>query len=478
MTAATLGTQAFQFAISVVMARLLLPRQFGEAAIVYSLGAFAQIFTDLGLTAAVVHANRITESLLSSAFWLNALTGAFLTLLVSLLAYPISLIYGQSELVPLLVLVSLNFTFSCGAVHLALLERTFNFRRIAVIEAGSSILGIAVTPLAAVAGFGVFSLVIGPLVSTLALTVSLWATVRWLPHRGIDRRSVHELWKFSRGLVGFNAINYWSRNLDNVLLGATVPAARLGEYNRAYNLMMIPVGQTSGVLMRVVYPALARMQEDPARMGRAWMRAMAAATGSFVLPLTLTMATTAPALVAVLYGPHWLGMVGVLEVLCLAAVPQIICTALGGPYRATGETGVMARLGLIGALSTIVAILCGLHWGVMGVAVGLLVSSWMMLPVMLAPLARIFRLPMRAVLGAVVSGWAPGLAIAMGELCVRLLAPAHLPAWEVLALQLAVGAALYVGAMWRSDSEIAVAAKGRVRHAITLLQPSGNGSPG
>ena len=124
MGAASLGTQAFQFALSIVMARLLVPSQFGEVALAFSITAFAQIFTDLGLTAAVVHARRVTEDLLSSAFWLSTLTGFALTAATCALAVPLAAIYGEPNLVGLLIVVSLNFTLSCGAVQLALLERS------------------------------------------------------------------------------------------------------------------------------------------------------------------------------------------------------------------------------------------------------------------------------------------------------------------------------------------------------------------
>jgi O-antigen/teichoic acid export membrane protein len=469
MAAASLGTQAFQFLVSIVMARLLLPSQFGETALVYAMAAFAQIFTDLGLSAAVVHARRVTEELLSSAFWLNAITGVGLTLVVSALAVPLSVIYGEPNLVGLIILVSLNFTFSLGAVQLALLERSFNFRRIAMVETISAVVGIAAVPIAALLGLGVYSLVLGPLLTTCLLSASLWASVRWWPKRGASRSALRELWSFSRGLVGFNAVNYWSRNLDNLLLGGTVSSADLGEYNRAYNLMLIPVGQMGAVLMRVLYPALARMRDEPARMGRAWSRAVAAATGSFTLPLTLTMAATAPALVEVLYGPRWTGMVTVLELLSLAAVPQILGAATGGPYRAAGRTGLLFKLGMVSSAITVVAIIAGLPWGTTGVATALLIKSWVCLPIVVAPLARVLHLPVRELLFPAIAGWGPAAAAVTGELLVRFLAPADLAAWKVLLLQLCVGGPLYLAAMWRSDSEPSRAAKGRLRRLATSL---------
>lgn len=475
MAAAGLGTQAFQFLVSIVMARLLLPSQFGETALVYSIAAFAQIFTDLGLSAAVVHANRVTEDLLSSAFWLNAISGVALTLVVSALAVPISLIYGEPDLVGLLILVSLNFTFSLGAVQLALLERSFNFQRIAIVETSSSFIGMAAVPVAALLGLGVYSLVLGPLLTTCLLSASLWASVRWWPSRWASRATIHELWNFSRGLVGFNAVNYWSRNLDNLLLGGTVSSAELGYYNRAYNLMMIPVGQMGGVLMRVLYPALARMRDEPARMGRAWTRAVAVATGSITLPLTLTMAATAPALVEVLYGPRWTGMVTVLELLSLAAVPQILGAATGGPYRAAGRTGLLFKLGLVASACTVLAIIVGLPWGTTGVATALLINSWVCLPIVVAPLARILQLPLTQLLSPAIAGWAPAAATVTGELLVRFLVPADLAAWQVLLLQLCAGGALYLAAMWRSDSESSRAAKLGLRRLVTSRKQASTG---
>jgi PST family polysaccharide transporter len=470
MAGASLGTQVFQFLVSVLMARLLFPGQFGEAALVYSIAGFAQIFTDLGIGAAVVHAKRVTEDLLSSAFWLNALSGVGLTLLLCALSVPLSLIYGEPRLIGLMIVVSLNFTLSFGTVPLALLERSFHFPRIAIIESASSVISTVAAPIFVLLGFGVYSLVLAPVVGTIVLSVSLWAAVGWWPRRWASRRAIHELWVFSRGLVGFNAVNYWARNLDNVLLGGTVSSSQLGEYNRSYNLMMIPVGQVGAVLLRVLYPALARMQDEPQRLGRAWSRAVAAATSTISLPLTVTIAATAPALVRVLYGPRWTGMVPILQLLSLAAVPQILGASTGGPYRAAGQTGLLFRLGLLATGFTVVAILAGLPWGTTGVATAILINSWICLPIVVAPLARILKLPLRQLLLPAVAGWLPCAGIAAAELLVRFLAPAQLRTWQLLLLQLLAGGIVYLAVMWRSDSELAVEARARLRRLVVALR--------
>lgn len=461
---ARVAGQVFQFAVSIITARLLLPSQFGQAALVLAVTAFGQLFTDLGLAAAVVHARRATREVLSTAFWVNLVTGLALTLIVVGLSFPLSSLYGQPSLAPLLWLASLNFVLSCGVVQMAILERTFNYKRLAIVETLSLAVGIAAVPIAALAGAGTASLVIGPLLSTILLSAGLWGTVRWRPDVLPTRRAVGDLWRYSRGLVGFNAVNYWSRNLDTLLLGRYASAGHLGEYTRSFSLTMIPVTQMSLVLGRVLFPALARLQDEPRRMGLAWARGMSAA-GSLALPLTVTLAATAPSLVAVLYGPRWAGMVPVLQLLAIATVPQIVAASTGNVFRAAGRTGLLFRLGLISSGLSVVAIVAALalsDGGTVAVAAALMIKSWVALPISLVPLARIVRLSagemIRACFGV---GWPCG-ALAVGELVVRWAAPDTFATWQTLFMQLALGGGLYLAVLWFMDAPVIAMARERL----------------
>ena len=460
------GAQAFQFLISIVMAHLLLPRQFGQTALVYAIAGFAVIFTDLGLSAAVVHAKQATEEVLSTAFWLSALSGVALTIIVSAAGFPIAALYGHPALAGLFIVVSLNFALSLGAIHLALLERTFNFRRIALIEAPSAVVGFASMPLFVWAGFGVYSIVLGPLVTTILSTILLWWTVPWHPQFCFSASAMKHIWNFSKGLVGSNALNYWSRNLDNVMLGAYVSEADLGEYNRSYNLMLLPIGQVSQVVMRGLYPALARMQDDPPRMGRAWIRAVVVAGGAFTLPLTLTMSATAPSLIRFLYGHRWDGAIPLLEILCLAAVPQMIGASCGAPYRAANKATLGFKLQIINTTTTVIAIVVGVQWGAIGVAVAILVKSCLNVWVVVIPLSRILSLSVRESLGSIFISWIPGLVVVSGELAVRFIWKGH-AAGLVLGLQLLAGLVVYSAFMTLSKAVVAREMRDTVR---TLLR--------
>lgn len=459
---ARIGSQAFQFLATLITARLLVPSEFGAAAVALAVAAFGQLFTDLGLGAAVIHARQVTERLLSTALALNVATGAALTALVAALALPLSRLFGQPDLAGLLLVASLNFTLSCGVVQTALLERTFNFRRLALSEVIAAIAGAASAPALALAGLGATSLVLAFLVRTALLSALLWAGVRWVPKTWPDQGEVGRLWRFSRGIVGFNAVNYWARNLDTLALGAFAPAAAVGQYTRAFSLTTVPLQQMSVVLGRVLYPALARLRDDPHRMGRAWVRGVGLAA-TFTLPATVTIAATAPALVPVLFGPGWDGMVPMLVLLALGTVPQVTAVATGALFRSAGATDLLFRTGMLQTALSVIAILAGLPWGAVGVAAALLVRSWIALPLLLLPLRRIVGLSLIELLGPTTAlGW-PAAALAAAELGVGALA-GGLAAWQVLGLQLAAGTAIYGAAVWWTD-------RGAVRRVGARLRP-------
>lgn len=461
ITISRLSWQAFQFLASLITARLLLPSQFGEAALVLTIAAFAQLFTDLGLASAVVHARRVTESLLSTAFWLNLLTGIALFGLIAAVSVPLSNLYGHGNIAPLLVLAGTNFVLNTAAVQLALLERTFHFKRLAILEVISNIAGISAMPIAAALGAGAASLIIGPLITTTLLSAGLWESVPWRPHKRPDAASMAELWRFSRGIVGFNTVNFWTRNLDTLLLGRAATTAQLGEYTRAFSLTIMPVQQMILIVGRVLFPSLARMRDEPRRMGLAWVRGMSAAT-SVMMPITVTLATTAPALVPVLYGARWTGMVVILELLAIATLPQLVASTAGSLFRAVGQTDLLFKLGLGTSFLGVVAIVAGLPWGTTGVAVGICIQSWIAVPIVLFPIARSVELRPSEILRPVVAGGLPTLALAVGTLAVRFLAPSGAAHWKVLLVQLAVGSALYCFMMWRTDAPALQMARARL----------------
>ena len=372
--------QILQFGTTVVLARLLTPSDYGLVAIVLAFSGFAALFTDLGLGAAVIHRKDPDQVTLTTAFWLNALSGFALTGIFCALAYPLSRLYGEPRLVWLIVVSSFAFSLSMSTVHLALLERTMAFARIARVEFSAVLAYAVVAVVAAFAGAGPYSLVAGSLVQTSLTTILMWRSVRWKPSMAFSLSALRALWAFSGHLFGFNVLNYWSRNSDNLLVGKFLGPATLGAYARAYNLMMLPVQQVTGVVGRVLFPAYTRLRDDEDRLRAAYMRSVRVLAG-ISAPLSVGLAACATPFVAVVYGSRWTHVAPVLALLALSGPAQVISGTLGSLYQALGLTAVQLRRGIWATLVTVCAIVVGLHWGIMGVAVALVIKFWVLTPV-------------------------------------------------------------------------------------------------
>jgi len=443
-------SQFVQLLGTIVTARLLLPSDFGVTAVVFPILAFGAIFNTLGLGSSVVHVHRVTEKLLSTVFWVHTAMAVVLTSVVAALAVPLSRLFEIPELAPVLAFASLIFVLNRGMVASALLERALRFKQIAIVETVAAVIGIAATVVAAAAGAGPYSLVLGPLVTRLSVSVGVYSVVRWRPHVRPDRESLRDLWTYARGITGFNLLNFWSRNADNLLLARFVDLTALGYYNRAYNLMKLPVTQTNIAMGRVLFPAITRLRDDRPRLGRAWLRALSAA-GAVTAPVSLLMAVSAPALVEVAFGRRWLGMVDVLQLLALSALPQTLTTTVAGLLRATGATDRLFRLGLVTSTMSLAAMLIGLPWGTVGVAGALAVKFYVEVLISFRPCLQETALRWGDLVRAMRGVWLASIALALAGLAVRLGVSDDLPAWQVLLAQLAACGTAYVAALWVFD---------------------------
>ena len=459
---AKVGAQLIQFLGIIITARLLTPADYGLSAIVLPIAAFALIFTSLGLGSAVIHHRRVTEQLLSTAFFVNCTAGLLMTGLVAGLSVPLALLFDQPELTPLFLVASLNFAFGISIVHTALLERTLRFKQIATLELTCTVISIGTVVVAALAGAGALSIILGPLSYTIARTTLMWSVVRWFPRALPTRESLRDLWTHSRGVTGFNILLFWSRNADNLLLARFVTQAQLGNYSRAYNLMMIPVQQIQVLTGRVLFPALTRLRDDRPRMARAWLRAVSV-TGLITAPIAIGMAVAAPAVVEVLFGPRWLGMVTVLQLLAVSALPQTLTSTVAGLLRATGATDELFRLGLVVAGLSLVAMLVGLPWGTVGVATALAVKFYAEVLIFARPCLRETEFGWLDLVRALRGVWLGCLTLAATGLAIRFALSDALPAWQVLLLQLAACGTAYVATVALVDRQL-------VREVLQLVR--------
>lgn len=440
------GQQALQFVLFLVLARLLTPADFGLIGMVAVFSAFAMLFTNLGLGAAVVQRSVLRPAHLDSAFWLNVGAGSVLALLFVALAPALAALYGEPRLVALVRVIALSFLLvPATVVQKALLQRAMNFRRLVLIGLVGQTVGGAAAIGLALGGAGVWSLVAHGLVTAAVTSASLWAMSDWRPSFCVERQALQELWTFGGHLTGFNILNYWVRNADDFLIGRYVGAEALGLYGRAYSVMMLPLTRVTGAVGEVMFPALTRMKGDRERSQATYLRAVSAI--AFVtFPAMLGLLVVADEFVLGVLGRQWAGAIPILRVFCLVGTVQSVGSTVGWIFQAQGRTDWLFRWGLASSVLTVTAFLVGLPWGALGVAV-----AYASLNVLLAypnfwiP-GRLIGVRVRDVGKAVAAPILMSLAMAgavwLLDLLLGRLGMGHLPA---LLIEAAAGAAIYVG---------------------------------
>lgn len=444
-TGAQIGRQVLQFVISVILARLLTPQDFGLVGMIVVFTGFAALFGELGFSAALIQKETLEERHLSSIFWLNILTGLILTVLIMAAAPLIAAFYNEPRLVPLTALVALNFAVNpLNMVQLAALRRNMAFRQLTLVEISAATGAGAVAVTLALTGFGVWSLAWQQLVGSGLMASGLWLTTGWRPRLLFDRTAVKELLGFSSNLLGFNVFNYWVRNGDNMLIGKFLGGSELGIYTRAYSTMLLPLSQVSSVLSRVMFPALSKVQQDKARVKGIYLRAIAT-IALLTFPMMLGLLVVADHFVLALYGPQWAAVIPILQIFCLLGMLQSLGTTVGWIYTSQGRTDWMFRWGIGAGIILIASIVIGVWIGtVQAVAICYALTSGLILlyPSFAIP-GKLIDMSFFEVVQAVagIFGCAAAMALLVWGVGWRL--PAGWPHWAYLAVQVPVGVIVY-----------------------------------
>jgi O-antigen/teichoic acid export membrane protein len=364
-----IGKQLMQWVTTLILTQLLSPNDFGLIGMAMVVTGFVALFNDLGTSAAVIQKKILSETLLSSIFWINVAFGVSGMVIVLLIAPVASHFYHEPRVTLILKIMSFSFLISgLSVIQQAILERDLAFQRLAKIElitiASSSFVGIGLAFL----GASVWSLVIQTLVSVTMTTTLLWTLSEWRPKMTFRWKEVKSVSSYSLNLIGFQFFNYLSRNADYLLIGRYLGAQNLGYYTIAYRLMFYPIQTISSVIGRVMFPVYSQIQDDDTRFRRIYLRVIIAIAVITFPMMTGLWALSKPFILALL-GLKWEPVILLLMILAPVGMVQSIIATVGTIYQAKGRTDWMFRLGIVIGLSTIVAFVIGLRWGIVGVAI-------------------------------------------------------------------------------------------------------------
>ena len=462
-----------RFILAIVLAHLLTPRQFGLAGMALVFTGIANIFADLSLGAALVQRTTISDDDLSTAFWTNLAAGGVLWALGVALAPFVADFFSTPAVTPLFrACASLAFLFSLTVTQTAILTREMDFRSLEIRTVVSTLAGGAAAVGLAVAGFGAWA--VGQALCTAVFSAALlWSLSPWRPKAAYSLTSLRTLGSFGAQTVFSRILSYLSLNADNLLIGRYIGSAGLGIYSIAYNVMFAPLQQIAQPIHQVLFPAFARVKEEPERLGQAWLRGNQLVAGLMV-PALLGMAVVAPDFVHTIFGARWHAATPVLQLLCLAGVAESFKMLNWAALQATGKTGRLLRFMIFSTAITLAAFVGGLTWGVVGVAglfaaartITLVVYTWTTCRTIDLQISRFARVVV----------WVLSAALPMTVVLIAgraLLVHEHVPAGARLAVLILVGMVTYVATLaWRDPDtidDIRTLIRGRVRRGEQLF---------
>jgi len=368
----TIASQGAQFLMqsvaTIVLARLLTPTDFGIVAMVTAITGLASAFTDFGLSEATIQRKDITHEQVSTLFWINVAVGLGLTLVTAALGPVLAGFYREPRLINITLLLSL--TFFMGGLRVqptALLKRQMRFSSLAFRDVASYALAVPIAITMAWRGVGYWALVALPLMLNFTQMVVSWMMVRWKP--GLPRRDakVGSMVAFGGKVSASYLILNMNRSLDGVLIGWYWGAAPLGLYSRAYNLLMLPVRQLSVPASSVTIPAFSRLQDEPERFARYYLRAIGLIIW-ITAPLFGFLFVAAKPVIVLVLGAKWGNAVPVFQILVISALGQLLLESTVWLFVSRGQSKRLLRLLFVISPIIVGSFVVGLPFGIRGVA--------------------------------------------------------------------------------------------------------------
>ena len=348
-----------QLGVTAVLSRLLLPEDFGVVAVTTVIVSFFAIFSDLGIAPAIVQKKELTHDDLSRIFTFTLLSGGAVTVVFFLLSGAVAAYYDAPVLRTICRILCVNLLFAAlNIVPGALLYKERRFRFIALRTLAVQFTAGAAAVAAAFAGAGVYALTVTPVVSSVVLFAVNYRQ-HPLPLRLPDKGSLGKVFSFSAYQFFFNILNYFTRNLDNLLIGRYMGLTPLGYYEKSYRLMMLPLQQLTYAISPVMHPVFSDFRHNREALSANYLRVVRLL--AFIgFPLAAFLFFAAPELILVIFGDQWLPSVPVFRILALSVGVQIILSTSGAIFQAADSTRMLFLSGLLSSVLNVAAILTGI----------------------------------------------------------------------------------------------------------------------
>ncbi|MCQ2062840.1 MAG: lipopolysaccharide biosynthesis protein [Fibrobacter sp.] len=363
------------FVVSIVLARLLSPDEYGLIGILTIFIVVFNSIVDSGFTQALIRKKDATDVDYSTVFYVNLVVSVFLMICFFFLARPIAAFFERVELVSLTRAMSVIVVINA----LALVQRTrmtkiINFKSQTKITFLSTLFGGVVGIVLAYLGFGVMSLVAQQIVTQGMTTILLWVFGRWFPKAVFSKKSLAELWRFSWKLLASSLIDTTWKEIYQVVVGKCYSPATLGLYTRAKQFSQMFSSNMTSVISRVSYPVLSSIQDDKVRLKKGYQR-LIRTTMYLSFVFMLGMAATAKSMIWILLGEKWMACVPFLQLICFTGMLYPLHSLNLNMLQVQGRSDLFLRLEIIKKIINCGPLLLGIFVDIYWMLIGSFVTG-------------------------------------------------------------------------------------------------------
>ena len=364
-------TQTFSWLVTIVLARILLPADFGVIAIAWLFIGLLDLITELGVGAAIIQKKDLHQTHLYSTFWLSLLSGIVFYVIIFQCAPFISQFFHNNELTDILRALGTIFLIgSFKTIPLSVLKRDLAFPKTSIAESLSVFIGGLLSITLALEGYGVWSLVFGSISQHLILTCLLFYLSSWKPKLVFHIRKAREILSFGISVAGSSVLWYAHSNADSAIVGRILGDTLLGYYSMAQHLSKMPIGKLMNIINQVAFPVFSRLQDERHSLQAYYLKITRFIT-LMIFPAMMGLVLVSENLIRVVLTDKWLPILPPFRALCFVSMIKSLDQVIPTVLFAIGKPNIVLRYNFLSLLIIPISFIIGCQYGINGVAYAL-----------------------------------------------------------------------------------------------------------
>lgn len=410
-----IGRQGITFLIFTTLAIILSPADFGVLGMAMVWIAFIQTFSEMGFGAALIQRQNVDSKHFSTIFFINVAAGIVLTFIGIIISWPSAFFFKTPEVQPIMAFLSFGFVInSFSLTQMTIAQKEMRFRDLAMRDISASLIGGITGIILALLKYGIWSLVILSLTTSIVGTLLLWKVSKWRPKlREFSFKYAKDLWPYSSKIFLFNIFRYFAQNTDKLLVGYLLGSVALGLYTFAYNITILPISTFVGAIGNYLLPKFSRMQADLELVKSSYLF-INKAINSVVAPLMVIVIFLSPILIPYIWGQKWIQAIPLIQIFAILAILQSLISPVGQLMKALNRPGWLFNWSVLITVVVLIFVWIGARYkGIVGATFGLTIAHILAVPIIFFIIRKLVHISTRDILNSLLPSTISSLLIGL-----------------------------------------------------------------